>query len=51
MHATPSPAMVGKSLCSSQVAHQAGADSAFSSMKRLGVLFPLGWDASPVMAP
>ena len=37
-----------RSLCMSQVAHQAEASSGFSSMKQLRV-FPLppGWDASP----
>ena len=37
-------------LHTSQVAHQAGTYSGFSSMKRLGVhvfLLPHGWDASP----
>ena len=34
----------------SQVAHQAGAYPGFLSMKRQEVfLFPLGWDASPVI--
>jgi len=38
----------GKSLHSSQVAHQARAYPGFCSMKRLGVfLLPPGWDASP----
>jgi len=37
-----------ESLHISQVAHQAGAYSAFCSIKQLGVfLLPPGWDASP----
>jgi len=37
-----------ESLYTSLVAHQAGADLSFCSMKGLGVfLLPPGWDASP----